>query len=190
MRFHVLCLEQKRQRRRPVAVCSVLGRITAKLASKYATQILASTFKPKQLGVDVPGGCEASIMLRVNSFSPLPLCSEQRNLVKVDVRNAYNSIDGTAFLHKILDHCPQIYPLLRQAYGFSSPLFYGETEIHSETGLHEGDPLASLAFSLAINPIISVWYLDDDVFGGALEQVCRNLAEVERSFALIGLQPP
>ena len=88
-----------------------------------------------------------------------------------------------------------MYPLLRQAYGFFSLLFCGETEIHSETGLHQGDPLASLAFSLAITPIISsidcpfnAWYLDDGVFGG--EQVCRNLAEVERSFALIGLQPP
>ena len=50
-------------------------------------------------------------------------------------------------------------------------------------------------FDCQFDPIISsidcpfnAWYLDDGVFGGAPEQVCRSLAEIERSFALIGLQ--
>ena len=180
---------------RPIAVGSVFRRVTAKVASRYACELMASTFKPKQLGVGVPGGCEAAIHSAREFVQSSHSSSEQQILVKVDVRNAFNSIDRVAFLQKILDHCPQIYPLLRQTYGFSSPLFYGEKEIHSETGLHQGDPLASLAFSLAINPIISLidcpfnaWYLDGGVFGGTPEQVCISLAEVERSFALIGLQ--
>ena len=83
---------------------------------------------------------------------------------------------------------------MRQAYGFSGPLYYGKTKILSETGLHQGDPLASLAFSLAIHPIIrevsspfSAWYLDDGTFGGGLEEVLGDLGELERRFAQIGL---
>ena len=83
---------------------------------------------------------------------------------------------------------------MKQAYGFSSPIFYGETKLLSETGLHQGDPLATLAFSLAIHPIISevsspfnAWYLDDGTFGGGLEQALDDLARMEGRFSQIGL---
>ena len=180
---------------RPIAVGSVLRRLTAKIASKHAVEIMADTFKPVQLGVGVPGGCEAAIHSARDFIQSSQTTHEQQIIVKVDVRNAFNSIDRPVFLQKVLDHCPQIYPLLRQAYGFHTPLFYGDTQITSETGLHQGDPLASLAFSLAIHSIISsidcpfnAWYLDDGIFGGTPDQAARSLAEVEREFALIGLQ--
>ena len=90
-------------------------------------------------------------------------------------------------------HSPEIYSLLRQAYGSSSPLFFGQIRIFSETGLQQGDPLVSLCFSLAINSVISsndcelnAWYLDDGVFGGSVGEVRAHPVQLERSFALLG----
>ena len=87
-----------------------------------------------------------------------------------------------------------MFPFLKQVYGFASPLQYSETQLRSDTGLHQGDPLASLAFSLAIHPIIcevsspfNVWYLDDGTFGGGLEQALNDLGELEGRFSRIGV---
>ena len=83
---------------------------------------------------------------------------------------------------------------MKQAYGFASPIFYGETQLKSETGLHQVDPLATLAFSLAIQPIIrevsspfNAWYLDDGTFGGGLERALNDLRRMEERFSQIGL---
>ena len=115
-------------------------------------------------------------------------------LIKVDVKNAYNSIKRSAFLKEIRSNCPQIYPLMKQAYGFSSPIFYMEHELHSETGLHQGDPLAALAFALVINPIIrdiaspfNAWFIDDGTVGGELDQALADVGRLERRFSEIGL---
>ena len=111
-------------------------------------------------------------------------------LFKVDIRNAYNSILRSTFLSEIRDKCPQIYPMMRQCYGFSSPLFYGTNKISSHTGLQQGDPLASLAFSVAIHPVIkavnsrfNAWYRDDGTFGGSVQEATEDLNTLERSFA-------
>ena len=180
---------------RPIAVGSVLRRVTAKIAAKHATGLLASQFTPRQLGVGTPGGCEAIIHAAREFIKFSSELNSPQIFIKVDVSNAFNSIDRPAFLSEIAQNCPQIFPLMRQAYGFSSPIFYGKTKLLSETGLHQDDPLASLAFSLAINPIIgaisspfNAWYLDDGAFGGGLEQTLDDLGMLGRALLQIGLK--
>ena len=99
-------------------------------------------------------------------------------LVKVDITNAYNSIRRSAFLDALREKCPQIYPMMWQAYRSDTHLYFGPQLILCTTGLQQGDLLASLAFSLAIHPTITSissefngWYLDDGTFGGNSEQV-------------------
>ena len=159
-------LNKKEGEIRPFAVGSRFRRLTSKLAAMYASSRLAGFLKPKQLGVGVPGGCEAVIhaarhFVQSSNSSPTP-----QILVKVDVCNTFNTTDRSAFLRQLLEHSPKVYPLLRQAYGFSIPLFYGKARIHSETGLLQGDPLASLSFALVINSVVNsidcpfnTWYL-------------------------------
>ena len=179
---------------RPIAIGSVFRRMTAKIAAKHASGLLASTLIPQQTGVGTPGGCEATVHAARQFVRDSSTLNTPQILLKVDIKNAFNSINRPAFLQQILQNCPQIFPLMKQAYGFSSPIFYGETKLLSETGLHQGDPLATLAFSLAIHPIISevsspfnAWYLDDGTFGGGLEQALGDLARMEGRFSQIGL---
>ena len=82
-----------------------------------------------------------------------------------------------------------------QAYRSDTQLYFGPQLILCTTGLQQGDPLASLAFSLAIHPTINSvsskfigWYLDDGTFGGNVEQVSDDLQALQRNLSQLGLQ--
>ena len=69
------------------------------------------------------------------------------------------------------------------------------TEIESRTGVQQGDPLGSLTFSLAIDPIIrsistpvSLWYLDDGTLVGPPDVVAENITALIPKFRQIGLE--
>ena len=67
-------------------------------------------------------------------------------------------------------------------YGHQAVLMFGNTVILSQTGFHQGDPLASLLFSLVLHSVVRIinqrlpnlrvngWYLDD---GGVLGRLAE-----------------
>ena len=67
--------------------------------------------------------------------------------------------------------------------GYIAELIFGKTIIYSTTGFHQGDPLASLLFSLTLHPIVeriqlrvpnllaNEWYLDDGACAGKREEL-------------------
>ena len=68
-------------------------------------------------------------------------------LIKVDVKNTFNSLHRSNFLTIILDRCPQAYSFMHHT---STPLYYGRDEILFQTGLQQGNPMAPISFTLAI----------------------------------------
>ena len=163
---------------RPVAVGCVYRRLASKIGARYASTVVRGSLQPSQLGVGTPGGCEA-VVHAARQFVHSP---EHRSidsikvLIKVDVKNAFNSLHRTNFLRKILEKCPQVYTFMDQAYRNPCPLYYGRDKLLSETGLQQGDHMASVAFAMAISDAISelnspfnAWYLDDGTIGGELE---------------------
>ena len=115
-------------------------------------------------------------------------------ILKVDMRNAFNSVRRDTFLWQVREHAPSLYPLMWQAYSEPSPLYHGTSEIDSATGLQQGDPAGPAVFSLAIQPIVStittalnVWFLDDGTLGGEVNEICANLKKIIPSMAAIGL---
>ena len=76
------------------------------------------------------------------------------SLVKLDISNAFNSVDRQTVLNEVHRRCPEIYHMVWQSYNTRTPLFIGDTVIWSKTGVQQGDPLGPLCFSLAIDPII------------------------------------
>ena len=104
----------------------------------------------------INGGAEAAVHA-IREYAQLV---SQRNdlkdyvVVKLDMKNAFNEVLRQQVLQEIHKRCPEIYKLVWQSYRKETPLFIGDTHISSETGVQQGDPLGSLCFTLAIDPII------------------------------------
>ena len=74
-------------------------------------------------------------------------------LLKLDVSNAFNSIDRKTFIGEIATRYPSLYFLINEAYSNPSTLFAGEHRIPSSRGIQQGDPLGPALFSLAVDKI-------------------------------------
>lgn len=150
---------------RPIAIGATIRRLVSKLCCANISEELVQILKPKQIGFGVKGGAEAAIH-SVRSFIRFNKSAE--TIIKVDVSNAFNTLDRISFLKQIEGKLPSIYPYMYQCYASATNLFYNGSIIQSSTGLQQGDPLGSPIFSLGINEIIqslisdiNLWYLDD-----------------------------
>ena len=180
---------------RPIAVGSVYRRLPSRIAAQHASNLLAAQLKPVQLGVGVTGGCEAAVHAAreyINWHRESESTSEV--LVKIDMNNAFNCIRRDVFLAAIRSRVPEIYPFARFAYHAPTPLFYGDHEISSSSGIQQGDPLGPLAFALgvdscarSVNCPLNVWYLDDATIAGPADLVARELTNLIRKLEDIGL---
>ena len=126
---------------------------------------------PVQLGFGISGGCEGAVHA-ARSFFHDTSSSVPHIDVKLDVRNAFNSVRRDHILEVCMKRCPLIFKLVHQAYSGPSILVAGSSStISSSTGVQQGDPLGPLLFALAIDEItrsvsspLNVWYLDDCSF--------------------------
>ena len=115
-------------------------------------------------------------------------------IIKIDMRNAFNSVRRDLFLRQVREHAPTMYHLLWQAYRESTPLFYGTVIITSATGLQQGDPCGPAVFSLAIDEVVKAvkapfncWYLDDGTMAGSVSAICSDLNELIPAMGNAGL---
>ena len=115
-------------------------------------------------------------------------------ILKLDFRNAFNTVRRDKMLLVVKENVPKIYPLIHSAYSRPSSIFFGEETLQSSEGIQQGDPLGPLLFCLAIHNIVQevhsafhVFYLDDGTLGGSVEEVLHDLSFVERSALDLGL---
>ena len=73
----------------------------------------------------------------------------------MDLINAFNLCDRDSAFWVVEEVFPDIlrWVLGMTCYGTNAVLMFGDTIIVSECGSHQGDPLASLLFSLTLHPI-------------------------------------
>ena len=80
-------------------------------------------------------------------------------VVSTDCRNAYNSVSRGAMLRQLFVQDPAVARFVMFFYGQDAELLYGADDgietIFSRTGSQQGDPLAGLLFSLAIQPVLA-----------------------------------
>jgi hypothetical protein len=75
-------------------------------------------------------------------------------LLKLDFKNAFNSVERDCILKEVQCHTPLLYPYLYQCYRNPSTLFFGDHLISSSVGAQQAYPCGPMIFSLAIHSII------------------------------------
>ena len=179
---------------RPIAVGNVFRRLASKIAAKRVIPELRRQLPPVQLGVGVSGGCEAAAHA-VRDFVQSSVVPGNNVLVKLDMKNAFNTVRRDHFLEVCSSRAPSILRLASTVYATSSHLVIGNETILSETGVQQGDPLGPVLFALAVVEIarsvrspINIWYLDDATIGGPAESVCEDLRRIIPMLSDIGLE--
>ena len=109
--------------------------------------------------------------------------SGDKFLLQADLINAFNQADRGAALQEVAEHFPELLPWVITSYSTPSFLKFGSADISSETGFHQGDPLAALLFALVLHPILLIiqeeipslslnsWFLDDGTSIGTAAEV-------------------
>lgn len=175
---------------RPIAVGTTYRRIAAKICVKSIN--LTNYFQPHQLGFGSKGGCEAAVH-SLRTFVDNNINTDYV-ILKLDIKNAFNSIDRGALLTQVKDKIPNAFRFIWQCYSKNSKLIYFSNLLHSSVGCQQGDPLGPAIFSLGIHPIIqnltskyNVWYLDDGTLGGEIHSVLNDFKTLIQEFKKIGL---
>ena len=114
-------------------------------ANIYAVSQLADYFSPIQLGVGIPGGCEAAVHATRRYIDAMP---DGFVVAKIDFTNAFNSLHRDRMLHSVAERVPRIYRFYHLCYS----LKYETRIILSREGPHQGDPLGAVLFCLSIHP--------------------------------------
>jgi hypothetical protein len=173
---------------RPIAV----GETLLKLASAYVlatlNDVVSELFRPLQLGIGTPGGCERIIhTLRSELTDKSVLCT-------IDFRNAFNTPFRSAMRRALLQHprLSPLYDLFNLAYSTPSALHYCGTVIDSCRGARQGDPLGGFLFCICLQdalveaantfPTVSILAYMDDI---TLHSATGDSAEVTRCFKFL-----
>ena len=106
-------------------------RLAAKCANSFASSTIADYLAPRQLGVGIKGGAEAAAHA-ARKF--LQVSSGESVLVKLDFKNAFNTIRRDCILETVKNKVPEIFNFCRLAYSNFSYLFFHGSEILSQEG--------------------------------------------------------
>ena len=178
---------------RPIASGDVLRRLTAKCAAKIAAKRHTKLFLPHQLGCGVMGGAEAAAHA-LRKF--VEDASNGTVLLKLDFKNAFNSIRRDVVAEKLHEHMPELSSFFDLCFSETTYLSFGEFLIDSSEGAQKGDPLAVFLFCLAINNILQTLisnfksgYVDDISIGDVMWQnVLKDLEMVMTEGVKIGME--
>ena len=187
----LLALNKKSGGIRPIAIGFTLRRLASKCANSFGTSQLKGLFYPHQLGVGIPGGCEAAIHSARRYLEGLPA---DHVVVKLDFSNAFNCLHRHDMLLAVFNRVPELYAYCCSAYSSASILFFGSNTISSEEGPQQGDPLGPLLFCNTIQPLLTslaselnLGYLDDVTLGGPVDTVASDVAEIAKVGGDMGL---
>lgn len=129
---------------RPIAIGNFFRRLVSKLVCSKIKNEIVPYFCPHQVVFGSRLGCESAI--HAVRSTVLNSRNTPKIVLKVDYKNAFNSIERDAMLTEIMKKAPKMYSYLWQCYSEPSNLYCGENMIRSEVGAQQGDPTGPLIF--------------------------------------------
>ena len=149
---------------RPIACGEILRKLVAKAicqqeASRFRAHLCPDAVAGEvaavtQVGVAVPGGADRV----VHQTRALMELHPDWVVVKVDAKNAFNTLSRRAMLSAVRRHFPSLAPFVDLCYEHDTPLFFrrerGHTRLESREGTHQGDPLGCLLLSLPLHDVL------------------------------------
>ncbi|XP_055334990.1 uncharacterized protein LOC129586034 [Paramacrobiotus metropolitanus] len=188
----LIALRKKDGGLRPIAVGLTLRRIVAKIVCTKVADRVTATLCPLQLGFNIRGGAEA-IVHGTRKFAESDP-ETVKAILKIDFRNAFNTVSREAVLNAAHAHFPEYSAFLQSAYGYHSSLFLDQYNLSSESGVQQGDPLGPLLFCLVLHLLVitlttelNAWFLDDGTLGGSPASVLANFDRIIAEAHSIGL---
>ena len=109
---------------------------------------MADYFSSIQLGVGTPGGREAAVHATRRYIEAMP---DGHVVVKIDFRNAFNSLRRDLMLRSVASTVPGIYRFCHLCYNQPSVLRFVNRILLSQEGPRQGDPLGPLLFCVSIH---------------------------------------
>ena len=114
--------------------------------------------------------------------------------VKIDFRNAFNTLRRDSILEAVAKHFPELLPFATSSMG-QSDLQFGDFTLSSEEGAQQGDPLGPLYFCIvflellqSLKSELAFGYLDDVAMGGDAETVVEDFLHLEATSKEFGLE--
>ena len=188
----LIALEKKDGGVRPITVGYTWRRLAAKCANSYVIDKIASYLVPLQLGVGIPGGCEAAVHATRRYTDRL---QKDHVVVKLDFANAFNSVRRDALLEAVAREIPELYRFAYATYSGNASLTFGKFFVTSEEGIQQGDPLGPLEFCIVIQPLLQslksslrIGFLDDLTLGGHVDTVAADIAKLAEECRRLGLE--
>ena len=188
----LISLKKKDGGIRPIAIGDVFRRLTAKLGVHKLKPRVSQYLSPFQLGCGVPGGIDVAVHSARYSMMN---AEEDSVFLKIDISNAFNTIDRRHVANCLEEVAPEILPFFKLSYSKPSNLVYGPDIILSSSGLQQGAPDAPMEFSIgiqkfvqAINSKLKIAYLDDISLCDNWRTVLADVVKFKESCQRIGLK--
>ena len=124
---------------RPIVVGNILRRMTAKCVVLMLGGEVGELLRPTQLWFGTPGGYETVVDATRRYLSTIAEMSPHI-LLKLDYKNALNTLRRDHLLHVVKDELPQLYPFIWQLYSSPLELFFRDTILQCASGV-QGDHL-------------------------------------------------